>query len=54
MPWNALLELEEDEAEENQGGDHKAAEELNQKWLEHVGACQNAVRASGSAEPDDG
>ena len=29
-------EAGEDEAEENQGGDHKAAEELNQKWLEHA------------------
>ena len=34
--FSRQAEAGEDEVEENQGGDHKAAEELNQKWLEHA------------------
>ena len=34
--FSRQAEAGEGEAEENQGGDQKAAEELNQKWLEHA------------------
>ena len=34
--FSGQAEAGEDEVEENQGGDHKAAEELNQKCLEHA------------------